>query len=187
MSMRKGLTVLLLLLLPAWAWAGELGDHQVEGFLTSMQELQANERYLEALARAYNSEDPEPMHPGSLLVSEMVALLGPDAVTDMVEPVIRRHGFSGPDEWARIGDRIVLAVLSAEMGTAAPEMARQIDQLRHKTLQSEQLSDRQKARMKAIIEESSQLIDRVMAVPEGDREAVKPWMEELKGVLAYGR
>lgn len=185
--MRQGLVVLMAMLLPVWVAAGELHQDQVERFLASMQELQAQDRYPEALAGIYRTDEHQALHPGSLLVSDMVSLLNDKPVHDTLEQVVRKHGFSGAEDWGRTGDRILLAVISLQMADLAPAMGQEIERLERDIRNNEHFSESQKTRMQAMLEDSSRLVERVSEVGDADRDAVKPWLEELGKVLTYHR
>lgn len=185
--MGKGLVVLMALLLTFRAGAGELRQDQIERFLASMQELQAQNQYLEALAGIYRTEEYQALHPGSLLVSDMVSLLNGKPVHDTLEQVVRKHGFSGAEDWGRTGDRILLAVISLQMADLAPAMEQEIERLKRDIRNNEHFSDAQKTRMQTMLKASSRLVERVSEVADADRDAVKPWLDELGKVLTYHR
>ncbi|MFW5825529.1 MAG: hypothetical protein ACOCVV_11275 [Marinobacter sp.] len=183
--MIRGLILVLVLLLSAGAHSESLGKGQAERFLASMQELQDDDAFVEGFLEAHEVNADRLQHPGSLLVSESVSLLAGRDVYGTLERVAEAHGFSGVEAWAETGDRILLAVISLQLGDLAPAMARELERVADDIKENDQFSEAQKARMLKMLRASSQMINRARDVDEADQQAVRPYLEKLKDVFAY--
>lgn len=167
------------------ARADTLSGQTVSRFIASMEKLRASENFSEHFMSAWEAGREGRDYPGSLMPSETVALMEGREGEETFKAIIGNHGFDGPETWGRAGDRALLALMSLQVGNNTPAIQKQLVQMQHEVGANPQFSDAQKQRMQQIIDSTSQILERVAAVPEADREAVQPHLKELQQALDY--
>lgn len=175
----------LCLLMAFTARADTLTSQTVSRFVAAMEQLQNNEVFVGHFMAAWQAGRDVQAFPGSLMPSEKVALMEGREGQEMLESVIRDHGFDSPEAWGRAGDRALLALISLEVGDREPAMQKQLVQLQQDLDANPQFSEAQKQRLQQMVERTSQLLERVAEVPDADREAIRPHQQALIQALDY--
>ncbi|WP_189577791.1 hypothetical protein [Marinobacter zhanjiangensis] len=175
----------LCLLAALAAEADTLTGQSVSRFMASMAALQASEAFSGHFKSAREAVWNDREFPGSLMPSELSAMVEGGAGYQAFKTIIEAHGFEEPQAWARAGDRILLALMSLDMNDRLPEMQARLVRMREQMSANPRFSDDQKQRMQQMIDRTAQLFNRVAQVPETDREAVRPHRAALKQALDY--
>ncbi|SFR45750.1 hypothetical protein SAMN05216203_0479 [Marinobacter daqiaonensis] len=174
-------------LVAAQAWSSPLSEGQVKRFVAVMEALQTSDTYLHALDEAWDQGMKQKDTPVSVLVSDTVALLVGHDAHDVLERLVEEHGFADVDTWSSVGDRVMLAVMSLEMGDTAPTLEAEIPHISADLANNPNFSAEQKASMRNMLSHSAALLAKVTKVPEADRTAVRLYLGAVKRVLKYER
>lgn len=175
------ITSLCLLLLAPLALAQSLTTDRAREFVNSLDEVQT---YTESLDPAISeSAFEEQMMPGA---GEAFAPYT-RAMTYMKDnhPDIHReiasmvdgYGFSSPEAWADIGDRVALAFMATQMNEA--DMA-QIDNITPEMM--EQMPEQMRPQMEMMLA----MVEAVRNTPQSDIEAVRPLSGQLMEYMNMG-
>ncbi|MFC4260458.1 hypothetical protein ACFOZ5_15675 [Marinobacter lacisalsi] len=174
------------LLMALTARAETLTSQAVSRFIATMEKMQDNEAFSDQFMSAWEAGREGRDYPGSLMPSEKVALLEGNKAHGTFKAIIKKHGFNDPDAWSRVGDQALLALISVEMEGNETAMQKRLDQMSQEVAANPQFSEAQRQRLQQMISRTSQILERVAAVPEADREAIRPHLSELTRVLEYG-
>ena len=172
-------------LLALAARADALSSETVSRFVASMEALQASDSLSEHLQSAWEADRQGREFPGSLLPSELLAMMEGREGYGALKAVIKSHGFDRPQTWARAGDRALLALMSLDVADKVPAMQARLIRMRQQVGASPNFSDAQKRRLQKMIDSTSDLFDRVAQVSPTDRDTVKPHREPLTRALDY--
>ncbi len=175
----------LCLMVALTARADTLTSQAVSRFIATMEAMQNSETFTDDFMSAWETGREGRDYPGSLMPSEKVALMEGREGQDTFRAIIEDHGFDSPEAWGQTGDRALLALISLEVGDREPAMQEQLVQLQQELDANPQFSDAQKQRMQQMIDRTSKLLERVVEVPDADREAIRPHQAALIQALDY--
>ena len=100
------------------------------------------------------------------------------------EDIIRDNGFSGADDWANTGSRILNAWMALEASEEAPRMEEEMERQMREIEDNPHISDEQREMMKEQMEQARGMIQGMTEdVPEGDKEAVERNRDRLSAVM----
>ncbi|MFL1405194.1 hypothetical protein ACJO2E_07615 [Marinobacter sp. M1N3S26] len=165
--------------------AQALTGDTVSRFIASMEELQTDESFSGQFMEAWEASREAQDDPRSLLLSDAVAFMEGSEGYATLQAVVKEHGFDSPQAWGRAGDRALLALTRLDMADSISEMQERLVGMRREVNNSTQFSDEQKQQMRAMIERTARMLERMEQVPSSDLEAVEPHRSELKRVLEY--
>ncbi len=92
--------------------------------------------------------------------------------------VMKKYGFSSPDEWAETQHRVIQAMMSLQMDAQPTNSFNAKEQLA-KINTNPNIPAAQKAKMTQIIETTAKMMEEAKHVPEADKLAVKPHMQTI--------
>ncbi|MBK1734158.1 hypothetical protein CKO15_02445 [Halorhodospira abdelmalekii] len=161
--------------------AGEahaLDDRTIDRWLGSMQALQEWGDEQEDLDEMLEEDDVDFSHPGEIDFEAMFRELAGEHPE--IGNIIRDHGYSNSDEWARDGGRIMRATIAVQAGGVQPEMERALRELEEQP----HLSEQQRAQIRSQMEQQMGAFGGLVDdVPESDLEAVKRRQDDILRVL----
>lgn len=178
--------MLLLVVVVAHAASPALTDAQIRGFIASMPELEAlGEKYPDLAEDDDDDEDDDDVDFAKPISSGIADLRGHAAYRDLTQ-LVKRHGFSSPEQWGQVGDRVILAFLAASMdegvGSSRAQMAEAFKQID----ENPSMTAEQKAEMKQMLSGGMSFMHSIDQVPAADIKAIRPHMAELQGMVRYG-
>ena len=182
---RSSGAVLLAFLLSFPAYGFSLTDTQVRNFIASFAEMQEmlDESYDEAEDPRENEEDKD-FSPSAMISDFMTEIQGHELYGN-VERLIRRHGFSGVNEWSAVGDRVMRAAFALEMGEHAPEMDEEMAEFMRNIEDNPHLDEAQKRQIINEMQAATESMAELAAAPEEDKDAVRPHMKTLRQSWGY--
>ncbi len=190
-SGRTGCLLIFFLVLPLLARGDVLSHGQINDFMASMTALQADASFNEALAEGRHARDLTGSVPGTMMVSDILVAFqsgGVDkdkAIQARSSEIVQGHGFPGLTEWAKTGDRILLALMNLQLGETGAQLLQELDRIEANVYGTTYFSSDQQTRVLAMLAASRERIQIAGAVPEQDREAVRPFLAELQQVLDW--
>jgi len=175
----------LMLCSPAVMAAGALQSTQIEAYLATLDEVQrfgerlqaaGKGRFLEReiLPRSGESFDPH---------RRAVMALQREAAADHREltGIVQQQGFTSPDSWALVGDRVVLAYGAIKAEAESPEILQLAQQLQGLDPQLLQLMP---ADQRAQMQQALVIAQALSRVPDADKHNVRPYIARLDRVFS---
>lgn len=164
------------------ASASTLSDAQVRAFIASMPDIQAlGERYPDLEDVDDDDDDIDMANPMS---SGIAKLRGHEAYGPLTQ-IVKRHGFSSPEQWGQVGDRVIRALLAITMdespSSSKAEMAEALKQID----ENPNLSAEHKDELKKMMSGGMQMMQSVSEVPPADIKTVRPHLAELQRVMQF--
>ena len=101
------------------------------------------------------------------------------AAYDEIKDAIGRAGYASPEAWAAAGSRIYRAYGALKLGPKQGEMNSQMTKAKQQVMQSK-MSEAQKKQMLAMIDQQMSMLSNFQNVPDGDKQAVSPYMDALE-------
>lgn len=185
--MRHLVTVLLALTLSLPAFAVEVTDKSVQKWLQSYSAVMAwsktkDEKELQFLEEQQNKREPEFTH---LFSSAMKDIKGHKFYNELTG-VLKKNGFSDPNEWAQLGDRIMAATMAVEMekheansGQTRAQMKQAMDAI----MNNPNMTAEQKTQMQQMMGMGNQMLDVADKVPAADKDVIKRNASQIKTVM----
>src|SRR5690625_2786469 len=123
--------MLLFVFLTAQASSSNLTDAQVRNFIASMPDVEVlGEQYPEIDDGL--DEDDDEIDFTNPISSGIAKMRGQEAYKSLSQ-IVKRHGFSSPEQWGQVGDRVVRAMMALSMdedySSARAEMAEAMKQI----------------------------------------------------------
>lgn len=174
-------TVLSFLLGLSHAQAAQaLNGDIINRFIDSLVALQPlQEKYQgESWASAANSTGDESGDGISLMSDSLEAMKGHEAYAEVARTV-KAHGFSSPEQWGEIGDRIFKAYAAASMEAERPGSRREMEEAMRE-LENADMPAAQKQMMQQSMGQAMATIKSLTDAPQADIEAVQPYMAEIE-------
>ncbi len=190
-SGKTGCLLMLFLMFPLLVRGEALSDSRINDFMASMTVLQADPTFQQVLAEARQTRDLTGSVPGTMMISEILVALGNEEVAESnraqarSREVVHDHGFSDLNHWAQTGDRILLALMNLQLGGTTEQLLPELDRIEESIHDNTYFSTEQKTRVLAMLAASRERLMAATAVPERDREAVRPFLAELQQVLDW--
>lgn len=190
-SGRTSCLLILFLTLPLLARGDALSHSQISSFMASMSALQAEASFQEALAEGRQARELAGSVPGTMMVSDILVAFRSgevekdSAIQTRSSEIVQDHGFSALTEWMQTGDRILLALMNLQLGESGAQLLQELDRIEASVHANTYFSPDQQTRVLAMLAASRERIQVAMAVPEQDREAVRPFLAELQQVLDW--
>lgn len=131
----------------------------------------------------FSSMTPEQMQALAAPMSSMVKGVRAAGMGGEFSTVIAGHGFSSPDQWGALGDRVMKAYMTMEIsgqGDPRAEMAETMAELQG----NPHMSDAQKAQMMAMMQGSMKMLELMANAPPEDVEAVRPHKSLLRNAFS---
>lgn len=97
--------------------------------------------------------------------------------------LLKKSGYETPLEWAKIGDKIILALAASEMAQFSEEDLQQQIQALEATLKDAKIPDAQKDILRDSMKQSQQAISAAAGTPKEDIAAVQKFRSELSNIL----
>lgn len=182
--MRQLLVVVLsvILLLGAGALQAQpaLTEAQVRGFIASLPDVTPlGGRYLRldpAAAVLNLRQVPRPM---ARAVDRMI---GHDVYADMRD-VVGFHGFTSPEAWAQVGDRVLHAFVALQLEGEEARLRREMRAALRQIDANPELSPDQRRVMKEIMADALGGMQIVMQATPADMAAVRPHQQRLRRAM----
>jgi len=181
--------IVLSLLLPISAYAASLTDAQVRKFVSSWSDVttlldDAYDESEDAYGDDFDAHHDDDLSP-STMMSDMVEQIRGQAVYSQLRRLVRQHGFSGVDEWAQVGDRVMRAAFAIQLGDHAATMEEEMTRALKDIDENPHLTEEMKQDMKAAMAQSVAAMAELAATPEADKNAVLPHMDELEQMWGH--
>lgn len=162
------------------ALAQSLSESNVKSFVESLEAAQPimdkHEDFLDSLE---NEQEPDSIDFSTIFSSGLEDIKGHQMYNDM-QRLVRRHGFSGVEQWADVGDQVFQAWFALEMDEQRPTIDREMQAALSEIENSPHLTAEQKDQMRAMMQTSSAMMDSTRAVPETNKRLVGPYREQLR-------
>lgn len=178
------LTVIYLLALSSIsAHAETLTDQTVRSFISSLEELQTMEDEFSELTEDFSDEEDAAEMPdmSRIFSSSVEEMKGHDMYNEL-EDLVQQYGFSSPEQWGEIGDRIFHAWGALEMGEQSGDMNQEMARAMEEIDNNPHMSEAQKQQMREMMGGAMSAVEQAANAPEGDKRAVRPHMEALRSV-----
>ncbi|KPQ30593.1 MAG: Peptidase family M9 N-terminal [Marinobacter excellens HL-55] len=171
--------ILTCLLISPKAFAQNLTEANVRAFLDSLQAaepvMMEHEEELEALTDQSDDTD------FSAIFSSGLEKMKGHAMYQDLERVAKRHGFSSIKQWAKTGDQIFQAWIALEMDEQRPSQ-QEMQQALAEIESSPHMTPEQKEQMKAMMGSAMTTMNQASDVPNDNKRAVRPFMDELRAM-----
>ena len=183
--LRQVLTVFLLgaSLMLGTAHAEPLTADEISGFIASLEDVEeVGEKFKNDETLRQREEEIEASNPGAetnWMANSISAMKGHEAYDELGE-MVEDHGFSSPEEWGRVGDRVLKAYMAAGMDAEAGEMFAEMQRQMQEVQNDPTLSPEQKEMMRSAMESGLSHFKAIAEAPAEDIEAVRPFMDKLE-------
>jgi len=160
--------------------AGTLSDAQVQNFIGTMKGVQKMGRHMKAEgkndvvsdqvrhAMATKSE----FTPFSTSVETLKAQL-PDQYKELTK-IVTEQSFSSAEDWGKTGDQVIAAYISEKMLSSSAQTPEQI-----KAQMDPKMLEQMPPNLRAQMEQTFAMMNKVLEVPEADRAVVRPYMDQI--------
>lgn len=180
LSLLISAVILTCLLISPTAFAQSLTEKTVRSFLDSLQAaepvMMEHEEELEALADQSDDTD------FSAIFSSGLEQMKGHAMYQDLESLVKRHGFSSIEQWAKTGDQIFQAWFALEMDEQRPAAQQEMQQALAEIESSPHMTPEQKEQMKAMMGSAMTTMNQASDVPSETKRAVRPFMDELRAM-----
>lgn len=171
----------LLALSPLTVHAEALTDQTIRSFISSLEALQGMEDDYDELAdELANEKDDGEMPDMSRIFSSSVEEMKGHDMYNKLEDVVQQHGFSSPEQWGEIGDRIFHAWGALEMGKQSGDMNQEMARAMEEIDNNPHMSEAQKQQMREMMGGAMSAVEQAANAPEADKQAVRPHIEALR-------
>jgi hypothetical protein len=176
----RGFCALVLTVFSAVAIAAEspLTKQEITNYIESLKEMQSLSEQISAEGTESATAMAQLWLQGD--TQEITQHLKTKAYYDELQAAIKEAGFDSTSEWVDTAQRVTQAFMAVELGDQGENVAAQMEAGLEQIRGSEQLSEEQKAALTEQLKASQKQLARVEQVSQADREAVKPYMEELR-------
>ncbi|KPP96950.1 hypothetical protein [Marinobacter sp. HL-58] len=165
------------------AHAESLTDDTIRSFISSLEELQTMEDEFSELTEDLSAEeDATEMPDMSRIFSSSVEQMKGHDMYNEIEDVVRQHGFSGAEQWAKTGDRIFHAWSALEMGEQSGEVNQEMAKAMEEIDNNPNMSEAQKQQMREMMGGAMSAFEQAANAPEADKQAVRPHVDALRSV-----
>jgi len=176
--------LLLLTLLPV-ARAEPLQQLSVEAYVNSLEAVRQLGERMQAEGRQDflqqevlpNGDEPFDPHQRGV---KLLARESSDDYRELSE-VVRQHGFTSAESWARVGDRVVLAYGAIKAEAESPEILQMASQMEAMDPQMLELLPPDVRRQ---MDQALAIARAIAAVPQADREQVRPFVGQLDRIFS---
>lgn len=166
-----------------YAASPALTEAQIRGFIASMPDLEAfGEKYPDIDNDDDDDDDPDFSRPISSSINK---LRGHEAYKPFAQ-IVKRHGFSSPEQWGQVGDRVLRAMFAASMDETSADSKAQLAEVLKQIDAEPDLSPEQRAEMKEMIMSGMGFMLALDDVPQADIDAIRPHMAELQRMMNIG-
>ncbi|MCL7942525.1 hypothetical protein [Marinobacter sp. ATCH36] len=171
----------LFALSPLSVHAETLTDQTVRSFISSLEDLQTMEDEFEDLTEDLSAEEEAAEMPDmSRIFSSSVEQMKGHDMYNQLEDVVQQHGFSSPEQWGQIGDRIFHAWSALEMGQQSGQVNQEMARAMEEIDNNPNMSEAQKQQMREMMGGAMSAFEQAASAPEADKQAVQPHMEALR-------
>lgn len=171
----------LLALSPLTVHAETLTDQTIRSFINSLEALQGMEGEFDELPDDLATEEDTAKMPDlSRIFSSSVEQMNGHDLYNRLEEVVQQHGFSSPEQWGEIGDRIFHAWGALEMGKQSGDMNQEMARAMEEIDNNPHMSEAQKQQMREMMGGAMSAVEQTANAPEADKQAVRPHIEALR-------
>jgi hypothetical protein len=171
---------LLLFVFVAQASSPALTDAQIRGFIASMPDIQAlGDQYPDI---GDDEDDDDDVNFASPISSGIAKLRGHEAYAPLTR-LVKQHGFSSPEQWGLVGDRVIRAFLATTMDETSASSRAQMAETLRQIDDNPGLSAEQKADMKQMMSGGMSFMQSLDKVPAADIKAIRPHLAELQRAM----
>lgn len=100
---------------------------------------------------------------------------------DKMVALVKKHGFSGIEQWASVGDRAMRAYAALQMQSDLPKANKQIKEMR-KQLAASGMPAAQQEAMLDMMTSSQKVMQQFSEVPDADKKAVEPHVKAFRKI-----
>lgn len=173
----SGMT-LLFFVFAAQASSPALTDAQIRGFIASMPDIQAlGDKYPDI-----EDDEDDDVNFANPISSGIAKLRGHEAYAPLTR-LVKQHGFSSPEQWGLVGDRVIRAFLATTMDETPASTRAQMAEILKQVDENPALSAEQKADMKKMMSDGMSFMHSLDEVPAADIKAIRPHLAELQRVM----
>lgn len=170
------------LLISTFALAADtLESKQIEQWIEAMPEMQAWGKKNEAALMEHQNR--ENLLPES--TEEMVKPIKDAGLYDEAEALVKKYGFDSPEQFSDISLQLISAMASIKMAgedsVSLAELQKEMESSKAQ-LEASPLPAAQKQAMLNQMQQAQKMYERMQNVPEADKAAVKPYMEQIEAV-----
>lgn len=185
--MRLFATLLLSLVLALPAFALELTDKNVQQWMQSYTAIvewsQTQDKKDLAFLEQEHSQNIPKME--SLFSDAILQMKGHKIYKDFAA-VLKKSGFSDAQEWAQLGDRIMVASMAVELekqSAVNSQQRAQMKQAMDALMNNPNLSAEQKAQMQQMMGMTTQVLEATDKAPAKDKEVMRRHIDEMKALM----
>ncbi len=159
-----------------------LDEERINSFIASMIELEewgeAHEDDVDALEDVFEDQVMGDLRNPFAAASRIIE--SQPWAGEVVE-IVRNHGFTGLEDWARTGNRIFMAFMAVQMDVNKPEMEAGLAEAL-KQIENSDMSEEQKTQMREMLRGANDMASAYADVSEADKKAVAPFLEKLESM-----
>lgn len=160
--------------------AQDLSEQTIRSFIETLKAAESLEPELEALSEEIAADRAGETPDVSRLFSDTVQSLESKPMYDRLEDIAQDRGFSNLKEWGTTGDRIFRAWMAIELEEENPGAQQEIASALAEIENSPQLTEAQKAQMRAMMESAMNAMESARNAPQQDINAVRPHVDMLR-------
>ena len=155
-----------------------LSDEAINNYIQSLREM-------ESLSARINSTDTE----GASEMAQLWMEGDTQAITRYLQSkdysaelsqAVKESGFDNLEEWVKTAQRVTQAFMAVDLKNTGTSTAQQMEESLVQVRESASLSQEQKDAMLQQLQASKTHLERIEKVSEADRQAIQPYMDELR-------
>lgn len=185
--MRLLASLLLSLALALPAFAQELTDKNVQKWMQSYAAIAEWSQTQDQKDLAFLDQERDP---GTLkfdsLFSDAIGQMKGHKIYNGFSSVLKKNGFSDTQEWAKLGDRIMVATMAVELEkqeAVNSQQRAQMKQAMDAMMNNPNMTAEQKAQMQQMMGITSQVLDAADKVPAKDKEVMRRNADQMRQVM----
>ena len=179
--------VLFMLAAATVATAEPLNEGRIQGFLNSLEDLQAlgerakdTEMFENMGQEIQESARKGDFRPMSLMVEKMRG----HSIHNEFASIVSEHGFDHPGDWANTGDRVMRAMAAMELkGPDRGDVKAEMEAMMKKMENNPNISEQQRQRMRQQMEKAVAGMEAMANAPQADIEAVRPYRDRIRQAM----
>lgn len=171
-------TLIASLLFTGLAQAAPLTEDQVQSFIDSMRDTEKLDEEYPALEDELEADDQDMTRPIS---SSMGVLDKYPEVRGRLEEIVEEHGFDDIEQWASVGDRVIVSMMAISVEQMPPEQRQMIESMANPDIDP----DAHEAVQQGMSEMAKNMRDMLAAADTASREdmeAVRPYIGQLQAM-----
>ncbi|NIQ12145.1 MAG: hypothetical protein GWO23_22010, partial [Gammaproteobacteria bacterium] len=170
--MRQLLSLIILCFSATLIHAQDLTDADIKKWVTAQQAITtwAKTTDIDEELDADKASDKPTDY--SRIFSQMMERTAKSKHYDKLVEILDDNGYSDPEKWSAMGDRIMLAYMSNEMEGQEAQLKQQMQGMRA-MMNNGQIPEAQKAMMEQVLQEGTNALEAAAKAPASDKKVVK--------------